>query len=156
MVIALRSASAELQNTYSNQPTHAQVAALCYREGAEGMEILLITSSHGRWLLPKGWPMDDRSDAKAAQQEAWEEAGVNGKVVSAPLGLYSYNKVQDDAPDFPCLAVVYAVKVKSLSKDFPEAGQRRLKWVGRKKAAKLVDEPELSRILRDFDPRKSV
>jgi hypothetical protein len=50
--------------------------------------------------------------------------------------------------------VVYAVKVTSLSKDFPEAGERDLQWVSRKKAAKLVDEPELSQILRDFDPRK--
>jgi hypothetical protein len=63
--------------------------------------------------------------------------------------------VQDHAHDFPCIAVVYAVKVKSLSKDFPEAGERCVKWVGRKKAAKLVDEPELSQILRDFDPRKA-
>jgi hypothetical protein len=50
--------------------------------------------------------------------------------------------------------VVYVVKVKSLAKEFPEAGERRIRWVGRKKAARLVDEPELSRILRDFDPRK--
>jgi 8-oxo-dGTP pyrophosphatase MutT (NUDIX family) len=99
--------------------------------------------------------MDGKTPAEAALQEAWEEAGVIGKVVSAPLGLYSYQKVQENAPDFPCIAVVYAVKVKSLSKDFPEAGERRVKWVGRKKAAKLVDEPELSRILRDFDPRKA-
>ena len=99
--------------------------------------------------------MDGKTPAEAALQEAWEEAGVIGKVVSAPLGLYSYQKVQDHAHDFPCIAVVYAVKVKSLSKDFPEAGERRVKWVGRKKAAKLVDEPELSQILRDFDPRKA-
>ena len=133
----------------------AQFAALCYRVVKDKVQVLVISSrGTGRWILPKGWPMDGKTPAEAALQEAWEEAGVIGKVVSAPLGLYSYQKVQDHAHDFPCIAVVYAVKVKSLSKDFPEAGERRVKWVGRKKAAKLVDEPELSQILRDFDPRK--
>ena len=134
----------------------AQFAALCYRVVKDKVQVLVISSrGTGRWILPKGWPMDGKTPAEAALQEAWEEAGVIGKVVSAPLGLYSYQKVQDHANDFPCIAVVYAVKVKSLSKDFPEAGERRVKWVGRKKAAKLVDEPELSQILRDFDPRKA-
>lgn len=134
----------------------AQFAALCYRVVKDKVQVLVISSrGTGRWILPKGWPMDGKTPAQAALQEAWEEAGVIGKVVSAPLGLYSYQKVQDHAHDFPCIAVVYAVKVKSLSKDFPEAGERRVKWVGRKKAAQLVDEPELSQILRDFDPRKA-
>ena len=133
-----------------------QFAALCYRVVKDKVQVLVISSrGTGRWIVPKGWPMDGKTPAETALQEAWEEAGVIGKVVSAPLGLYSYQKVQEHAPDFPCIAVVYAVKVKSLSKDFPEAGERRVKWVGRKKAAKLVDESELSQILRDFDPRKA-
>ena len=69
------------------------------------------------------------------------------------LGLYSYQKVNEDAADLPCVAVIYAIKVKSMAKTYPEAGQRLRKWVSRKQAAKLVDEPELARILKDFDPR---
>ncbi|MEL6420404.1 MAG: NUDIX hydrolase, partial [Pseudomonadota bacterium] len=30
---------------------------------------------------------------------------------------------------------------------------RRRKWVSRKKAGAMVDEPELARILREFDPK---
>jgi 8-oxo-dGTP pyrophosphatase MutT (NUDIX family) len=134
----------------------AQFAALCYRVVKDKIKVLVISSrGTGRWIVPKGWPMDGKTPAEAALQEAWEEAGVIGKVRPTPLGLYSYQKIQDGAPDFPCLAVVYAVKVKSMAKDFPEAGERRLKWVSRKKAAGLVDEPELSRILLDFDPSKA-
>ena len=100
-----------------------QFAALCYRVVKKKVKVLVISSrGTGRWIVPKGWPMDGKTPADAALQEAWEEAGVIGKVVSAPLGLYSYQKVQEDAPDFPCVAVVYAVKVKSLAKEFPEAG----------------------------------
>jgi len=43
--------------------------------------------------------------------------------------------------------------VKSLESDFPERGQRRRKWFSAKKAAQRVQEPELARILKDFDPR---
>ena len=44
------------------------------------------------------------------------------------------------------------MKVKSLTDDWPEARQRKRKWVKAKKAAALVRPPELKRIIRDFDP----
>ncbi|MFL4470531.1 NUDIX hydrolase [Tateyamaria armeniaca] len=132
-----------------------QFAALCYRVKNDKIQILLITSrGSGRWILPKGWPMDGKTPAESAAEEAWEEAGVHGSPDSRPLGLFSYSKVLDDEDSgLPCVAMVYGIKVKSLSKEYPEAGQRTRKWVSRKKAAAMVDEPELSRILRDFDPR---
>ncbi len=132
-----------------------QFAALCYRVKNDKVQILLVTSrGSGRWIVPKGWPMDGKTPAESAAQEAWEEAGVQGASDSRPLGLFSYNKSLDDVDTgLPCVAMVYGIKVKSLAQNYPEVGQRRRKWVGRKKAASLVDEPELSRILRDFDPR---
>lgn len=132
-----------------------QFAALCYRVKNDKVQILLVTSrGSGRWIVPKGWPMDGKTPAESAAQEAWEEAGVTGVADSRPLGLFSYNKMLDDEDmGLPCVAMVYGIKVKSLARNFPEAGQRTRKWVSRKKAAGMVDEPELSRILRDFDPR---
>ena len=41
----------------------------------------------------------------------------------------------------------------SCSLTWREADERERMWVSRKKAAKLVEEPELSRIIRDFEPR---
>ena len=132
-----------------------QFAALCYRVKNDKVQILLVTSrGSGRWIVPKGWPMDGKTPAESAAQEAWEEAGVAGLADSRPLGLFSYSKMLDDEETgLPCVAMIYGIRVKSLARDFPEAGQRMRKWVSRKKAAGMVDEPELSRILRDFDPR---
>ncbi|MEM6757894.1 MAG: NUDIX hydrolase [Pseudomonadota bacterium] len=131
-----------------------QFAALCFRVKNGKTQILLITSrGSGRWILPKGWPIDGATPHEAALQEAWEEAGVTGKVSPRPLGIYSYVKESSDDDDLPCVAMIYTVKVKSLAKAFPEADQRKRKWVSPKKAAAMVDEPELSRILRDFNPR---
>jgi 8-oxo-dGTP pyrophosphatase MutT (NUDIX family) len=131
-----------------------QFAALCYRVKGNKVQVLLVTTRRtGRWIVPKGWPMDGMTPQKSALQEAWEEAGVIGRPDARPLGLFSYTKVSDDEEMLPCVAMVYAVQVKSLATEFPEAGQRKRKWFSRNKAATLVGEPELARILRDFDPR---
>ena len=131
-----------------------QFAALCYRIKGNNLQILMVTTRRtGRWIVPKGWPIDGLTPQKSAAQEAWEEAGVVGQPDARPLGLFSYTKMLDEDGAMPCVAMVYAVKVKSLAQDFPEKGQRKRKWVSRKQAAKMVGEPELARILRDFDPR---
>jgi len=129
-----------------------QFAALCYRIKRGETEILLITArSSGRWIIPKGWPMDAMTPGECAGQEAWEEAGVIGKVLDRALGLFSYQKMIDGA-EVPIVAMVYPVRVDSLANVFPEAGQRKREWFTSKKAAKQVAEPELARILKGFDP----
>ncbi len=132
----------------------SQFAALCYRIQRDKPQVLLITSRRtGRWIVPKGWPMDGMTPAQCAAQEAWEEAGVIGKTKDRCLGLYSYSKSRGPIRGVPCVALVFPVRVKSLARDFPEKSQRRRKWFAPKKAASKVIEPELARILRDFDPR---
>ncbi len=131
-----------------------QFAALCYRVIENRVEVLMITTRRsGRWIVPKGWPMDGMTPAECAAQEAWEEAGVRGDIHDRCLGMFSYGKLMDTGDVVPCLAMVYPVRVRGLSDDFPEVNQRRRKWCSRKKAARMVMEPELARILRDFDPR---
>ncbi len=132
----------------------SQFAALCYRINNGKPEILLITSrgSH-RWIVPKGWPMHGATPGEAALQEAWEEAGVQGKVIERCIGLFSYSKMMDGKKSLPIVALVYPVKVKALAQEFPEAGQRRRKWFSPKKAAAKVSEPELAQILKTFDPK---
>jgi 8-oxo-dGTP pyrophosphatase MutT (NUDIX family) len=138
----------------SRRPPSLQVGALCWRRTRKGaLRILLITSRDtGRWVIPKGWPMRRRTEAEAAAREAWEEAGVEGEMLARPVGLYSYPKIMPKARPVPCVVRVYPLAVATISREFPEAGQRRLKWFSPAKAARRVQEPELARILRSFDP----
>lgn len=132
----------------------SQFAALCYRVVKNRVEVLMITTRRsGRWIVPKGWPMDGMTPAECAAQEAWEEAGVRGHAHDHCLGLFSYNKILEPEAVLPCVAMVYPIRAKSLARTYPEMKQRRRKWFSRKKAAGLVVEPELARILRDFDPK---
>lgn len=129
-----------------------QFAALCYRMRRGKLQVLLITSRGSkRWIMPKGWPMEGKTPAQAAAREAWEEAGVTGKGEETCLGVYTYGKMREgDA--LPCIAMLYPVEVKSLAKKYPESRERRRRWVSRKKAARLVEEPDLARLILDFKP----
>ena len=135
------------------RPKRLQVAALCYRGSGTEMEILLVTSRDtGRWIIPKGWPINGLKSYEAALQEAWEEAGVEGRAAPEAIGSFSYMKMIGAKTLRPLRAEVYAVKVKSLAKRWPEAGERKRKWMSPKKAALKVVEPELAALLRGFAP----
>ena len=140
--------------TNDKRDVRTQFAALCYRLVHDKIEVLVITSRRSQnWILPKGWPMDGKTPAECAMQEAWEEAGVIGRVNTKCLGLYSYNKdLGPEQGSVPCVAMVYGVRVKSLANKFPEAGQRKRKWLRPQRAADRVSEPELAQLLRNFDP----
>ena len=130
-----------------------QFGALCWRKHRDEVQVLLITSRRSkRWILPKGWPQDGATPADAAITEAWEEAGVRGKVKPICLGIYSYSKERVSEPDLPCVVAVFPVKVSRLEKAYPERKERNRKWFSLKKAASLVKEPELASMLRKFDP----
>ncbi len=116
--------------------------------------MLLITSRRtGRWVIPKGWPMGGETPGDAALQEAWEEAGVIGRLTSNAIGVYSYVK-QGDQDQLPCIVAVFPIKVKRLEEKFPEFRERRRKWFTLKKAATRVMEPELRHILTTFDHKQ--
>lgn len=130
-----------------------QFAALCYRVRRGKVQVLLITSrQRGRWIVPKGWPMEGKTPAASATQEAWEEAGVMGRSDGTCLGVYSFVKERAGHQAHPCLAMLYPVKVSALSKRYPEMAERRRRWVSRKKAARLVAEPELAQLILGFRP----
>ena len=57
-----------------------QVAAICYRIRSSGIEFLLIRTRGGRWTFPKGGIEPGLTYAQAAALEAFEEAGVHGRM----------------------------------------------------------------------------
>lgn len=128
----------------------AQCGALCYRVTKSGkLKILMITSrDSGRWLIPKGWPIKRRSMRKVAAQEAFEEAGVKGRIARKPVGSFRYVKGLGGGRNVLCEVEVYPMKVKRLERRFPERGQRERRWVSAKKAMKLASDPELVPLIR--------
>lgn len=127
----------------------AQIGAICWRMHRAKVEVLLITSRDtGRWVIPKGWPMQGLSDAEAASIEAWEEAGVRGDINPESIGQFGYDKVLSATETKLCTVTVFGLRVAALHTDFPERKQRRRKWFAAEKAARKVAEPELRQLLK--------
>ncbi|MEM9584926.1 MAG: NUDIX hydrolase [Pseudomonadota bacterium] len=132
------------------RPKGLQMAALCHRGAGQGREYLLITSRDtGRWIIPKGWPIRGLNSNETALREAWEEAGVKAKELSAePVGSYHYLKRRADGLEIPVETLVYSVAVDDLADDYPEARERTRRWVDAASAAKMVNEAELKSLFR--------
>ena len=125
-----------------------QVVALPVRRNAKGqLEVLLVTTRQTRrWVIPKGWPSKRRSDSEAAAREAKEEAGVTGKLLKKPVGSYSYFKRDEDGFR-PVTVTVYVLKVRGQQNRWKEIDERKRRWLSIAKAAELVQEPALSKII---------
>lgn len=124
-----------------------QVAALPYRNGEDGLEILVITSRRTkRLVIPKGWPMRGIKDARAAAIEAREEAGVAGKIGARPLGSFDYLK-QMGSDAIKVSASVFPLRVRS---SWKEKRQRKRKWMPIEQAAKELDDAGLRALVRQY------
>lgn len=132
--------------------TAVQYAALPYRVN-DGVEVMLLTSREtGRWVLPKGWPMDGKSPRAAARREALEEAGVVGRVCKRPIGAFHYDKRLSDGCLVTCKVLVYPLAFERQRKHWPEQGERTIGWFTPDEAAAMVLEPELAILLHSFTP----
>jgi 8-oxo-dGTP pyrophosphatase MutT (NUDIX family) len=69
-----------------------QVAAVCYRVRGQDIEFLLVQTRKGRWTFPKGSAMPGLTHAQAAALEAFEEAGVHGRMEEASFARYVHPK----------------------------------------------------------------
>lgn len=130
-----------------------QVAALPWRRGADGIEILLVTSRETRrWVTPKGGRMPGKTDAEAAAEEALEEAGVEGAVGHEPLGTFRYLKVLKRRAPRWCVVAVHALEVRVEHPDWHEQAERERAWMSAEQAAANVGEADLAEIIRAFKP----
>lgn len=122
-----------------------QAGALC--RDAAGAVLLVTSLDTGRWVLPKGWPMPGRTLAETALQEAWEEAGVRGRIQPEPMGNYVYPKLRKGGALVTCRVWVFPVVAVELADTWPEAARRRRAWLAPDAAAQAVVEPGLRDLL---------
>lgn len=131
-----------------------QVAALPWRQGEHGPEILLVTTrTTKRWLIPKGWTMDGKADHEAAATEAYEEAGVRGIADTMPVGQYGYLKLLKSGKPRHLTVQVFAIAVDEVLDDWPEKSDRERQWASPQQALALIGEPELLPVISVFAKR---
>ena len=136
----------------TDREPRTQYAALPWRKRGDGQtEILLITSRDTRrWVIPKGWPMQDINPGPCAAREAFEEAGVMGMPGRKTLGVYHYDKRLRSGRMQHVRVMVYPLEVREARDIWPEMAERDRLWSSPAEAATLVDEPELRTLLAKF------
>lgn len=122
-------------------PIVRQAGAIPIRDG----RICLITSRTGRrWVIPKGWIDIGKTPARAAEAEAWEEAGLEGQLREEPIGVYPYEKAGRSY-----LVTVFLLEVTQEHEDWPEADERTRSWFTLAEALTRIDEPDLRFLIRE-------
>jgi 8-oxo-dGTP pyrophosphatase MutT (NUDIX family) len=103
-------------------------------------------------IVPKGWPIKRLTPSKSAAREAFEEAGVRGKIDARPIGNFR-NKNGAEA-DYE--VKIFPLLVRRQSATWPEHGQRVVQWVAPDKAISLIREPELKSLVAAFAKRAAI
>jgi hypothetical protein len=87
---------------------------------------------------------------RAAAHEAFEEAGVIGKISKKTIGSYWYDKLLDTDSMLRCKVRVFPLRVTRQVKSWPEKHQRRTQWHSPVQALRRIRETNLRRIIRTF------
>jgi 8-oxo-dGTP pyrophosphatase MutT (NUDIX family) len=131
-------------------PRPQQAAAIPIRRRGSVLQVCLIRKRlSGSWGIPKGTVDSGETHETTALNEAWEEAGVRGRLVGDALGTYRYEKYGR-----PLTVMLFVMEVLEHHKDWDEAGIRERKWASLDEAGSLLAEHPahafLERALRLF------
>ena len=120
-----------------------QACVIPFRRLGKGISFCLITSyDDKRWIFPKGFVDGDESLEETGLKEAFEEAGLHGRVVGPPLGRYVYSKWGADMD-----ASVFLMEVERSDETWLEDHRLR-RWTSGQEALTLIGRPELREMLR--------
>lgn len=124
-----------------------QVGVIPYRRAPRGLEVLLVTSNtRKRWIIPKGNVEPHMDELESARLEAYEEAGVRGKIKRLAFGSY-----QHLASGGPSVVFVYLMEVENVLEKWPEFQSRERRWMSVREAYDHVLEPGLKNLLRELE-----
>jgi 8-oxo-dGTP pyrophosphatase MutT (NUDIX family) len=131
-----------------------QFAALPLQITPDGLRVLLLTSRETRrWIISKGWPIRGMKPREVAAREAFEEAGLVGRIAGKrSIGSYHYSKQFKEHRDLLCRVKVFLLSVEHQVDEWPEREQREWCWVEPTEAAQMVEEGGLAEIIRGAFP----
>ncbi len=113
--------------------------------GGKQPHVVLITSrGNGDWIFPKGNPMKKLSLVCSAELEAWEEAGVKGKVEKKEYTISFLHRGERME------IIYYPMRVCDVLDKWPEMDERDRKIVSVDKAGRMLSHKELQDCLQKW------
>jgi 8-oxo-dGTP pyrophosphatase MutT (NUDIX family) len=122
--------------------------ALAYRRPKNRKPLILLVSKKRskKWGIPKGKVNASLSFGETAAKEAFEEAGVLGRVSPNSIGMFRAKKGTPTPKNIEVW--VYLLEVHETLSNWPEKDKRKTKWVSCKVAARELREPVLTQLCR--------
>jgi phosphohistidine phosphatase len=123
---------------------YTQSSVIPYRLQDGRPEILIISSSQRKhWVVPKGIKEPGLTPQESAAREAWEEAGIEGRVAEDALGSYRCEKW-----GAVCTVEVYPMEVERLVPEEEwEERHRGREWVAPELARRRLRQAELKPLI---------
>jgi len=112
--------------------------------------LMFVTSQRrGRWIFPKGNLKEQESHKKGCKREAFEEAGIYGKILKNYPITTAVTK--SDGGSFEQVAVTYYPMLVTQQIDhWPEGKIRQRHWALLKDVPRLIDEEDLLNLIHQF------
>ncbi len=113
--------------------------------------VLFVTSmQRGRWILPKGDLLKNESHKKGCLREAFEEAGVKGKVlkdfpITVAIGKSGHERIETVAVTY------YPLLVTEQFESWPEQDKRERHWALFDDVRKVTDRDDFAVLFRQIE-----
>ncbi len=105
----------------------------------------MVTSTKKKhWIIPKGVKEPHLSPKKSAIKEAWEEAGIRGKISRPAIGAYRYRKWGRT-----CTVKVFVMEVSKVVSNWEESFRER-EWFTQQEALRRIKAKDLQKIVRQL------
>lgn len=127
-----------------------KVGAIPFDIRGDRMAILFVTSQRrGRWILPKGDLLEKESHKQCCKREAFEEAGVSGKILKHYPITASIGKASDSSIDRVAVTY-YPLLVTDQADSWPEDNKRQRHWALLEDAELVTDRDDFRQLILQF------
>lgn len=117
---------------------------------AGDVKLLMVTSlTRGRWVFPKGTLKKGEGKLKGCRREAFEEAGIKGKILS-DLPITAVIKSKDKSKSDMMVVTYYPMFVTKQTKEWPEKKLRNRQWVPLDEIDHHLKKGDLRKVVKTF------
>ncbi len=127
-----------------------KIGVIPFSIDGDRIAIMFVTSQkRGRWILPKGNLEAKESHKKGCKREAFEEAGLKGKIlknfpITAVITKSGSNSLDQTAVTY------YPMLVTDQLDEWPEKNKRERHWALLKEAHRVTDREDFRRLITQF------
>jgi ADP-ribose pyrophosphatase YjhB (NUDIX family) len=133
------------------QAVDHKIGVIPFSVDGDRIAIMFVTSQkRGRWILPKGNLKADEKHKKGCKREAFEEAGVSGKILK-DFPITTAISKSTDTGLVQTAVTYYPMLVTQQADEWPEKHKRERHWALLKDAYQVTDREDFRQLIGLFD-----